>query len=178
MRKLCAPFGSKAKEAAIIEAMNQRAALRDAAPIIPVGWLINTGDNNRNSPATELQNVEGEEIMFCSLHYPLLAKANLNDIRSALNRCPEFRQESPTFWNWRSLKKSAKAVPKSKNSKSTRTFFSKLDDGSLVLGGLELKRRSLILSVNSQGRADGGRSLLSQMLHGCVASPLVWIQCA
>ncbi len=175
-RKLCAPFGSNANDPAIIDAMNQRAALRAAAPMITVGWLINTVDNKLNSPATELQNVEGEEIMFCSLHYPLLAKANLNDIRSALNRCPEFRQESPTFWNWRSLKKSAKAVPKSKNSKSTRTFFSKLDDGSLVLGGLELKRRSLILSVNSQGRADRGRSLLSQLLHGLVGSPLVEIQ--
>jgi hypothetical protein len=175
-RKLSGLLGSNANDRAIIGAMSRRGALRVAAPMITASWLINTIDNELNSPVAELQNVEGEEIMFCTLHYPLLAKANPNDIRSALNRCPEFRQESPTFWNWRSLEKSAKAAPKSKNSKSTHTFFTKLDDGSLVLGGLELRGRSLILSVNSQGRADRGRALLSQLLHGSVGSPLVEIQ--
>ena len=174
--KLSGLSGSNTNDPAIIGAMSQCAALRAAAPMITAGWLINTIDDELNSPGIELQNFEGEDIMFCTLHYPLLAKANLNDIRSALNRCPEFRQESPTFWNWRSLQKTARAAPKSKNSKSTRTFLSKLDDGSLVMGGLELKGRSLILSVNSQGRADRGRSLLSQLLHGSVGSPLVEIQ--
>jgi hypothetical protein len=175
-RKLSGMYGSNANDPAINGAMSQRAALRVAAPMITAGWLINTIDNELDSPGIELQNVEGEEIMFCTLHYPLLAKANPNDIRSALNRCPELRQESPTFWNWRSLQQPAKAAPKSKNSKSTHTFFTKLDDGSLVLGGLELRGRSLILSVNSQGRADRGRALLSQLLHGWVANPLVEIQ--
>jgi hypothetical protein len=89
-RSRIAPFGSNASDPANIDAMNQRAALRAAAPMITVGWLINTVDNELNSPAIELQNVEGEEIIFCSLHYPLLAKANLNDIRSAFTAAPNF----------------------------------------------------------------------------------------
>ena len=175
-RKLSGMYSSNANDPAINGAMSQRTALRVAAPMITAAWLINTIDSELNLPGIELQNVEGEEIMFCTLHYPLLAKANPNDIRSALNRCPALRQESPTFWNWRSLQKTAKAASKAKTSTSTHTFFTKLDDGSLVLGGLELRGRSLILSVTSQGRADRGRALLSQLLHGLVASPLVEIQ--
>lgn len=48
--------------------------------------------------------------------------------------------------------------------------------GPLVLGGLELKGQSLILSVNSQDRADRGRALLSRLLHGFVGESLVEIQ--
>jgi hypothetical protein len=45
-----------------------------------------------------------------------------------------------------------------------------------VLGGLELKGISLVLSVNSQSRADRGRALLSKLLGGMVGEPLVEIQ--
>ena len=173
-RKLADQLGSNADDPAIIDAMSQSTLLRAAAPMITMGWLINAIDRELNPPVT--QNAEGEELMFCTLHYPLPDNVDPNDIRSALDRCSEFRRESPTFWNWRSMQKSAKAAPKSKNFRSTHTFFTKLDDGSLVLGGLELKGKSLILSVNSQGRADRGRALLSKLLHGLVGEPLVEIQ--
>jgi hypothetical protein len=173
-RKLADQLGSNADDSAIIDAMSQSTLLRAAAPMITMGWLINAIDRELISPVT--QNAEGEELMFCTLHYPLPDNGDLNDIRLALDRCSEFRRESPTLWNWRSLQKSAKAAPKSKDFRSTHTFFTKLDDGSLVLGGLELKGKSLILSVNSQGRADRGRALLSKLLHGLVGEPLVEIQ--
>ena len=50
------------------------------------------------------------------------------------------------------------------------------DDGSLVLGAVELKGKTLILSVNSQGRANRGRALLSELLSGLVGEPLVEMQ--
>ncbi len=173
-RKLADQLGSNADDPAIINAMSQSTLLRAAAPMITMSWLINAIDREQNPPVT--QNAEAEELMFCTLHYPLPDHVDPNDVRSALDRCTEFRRESPTFWNWRSMQKSAKAAPKSKNFRSTHTFFTKLDDGSLVLGGLKLKGKSLILSVNSQGRADRGRALLSKLLHGLVGEPLVEIQ--
>jgi hypothetical protein len=106
----------------------------------------------------------------------LAADVTLDDIRRALNPCPELRQEGPTFWNWRSLRKSAKAAPQSKAIPASHTFFTELNDGSLVLGGLELKGKSLVLSVNSQGRANRGRALLSKLLGGLVGEPLVEMQ--
>src|SRR4029079_11295260 len=150
--------------------------LRAAAPMITTAWLINAIDHELAPPVIEAQNAEGEELMFCTLHYPLPANVSHDDIRSALGRCPEFRQESPTFGNWRSLQKSAKFIPKSQDFQATHTFITKLDDGSLVLGGLELKDKSLVLSVNSRGRANRGRALLSELLGGVVGEPLVEMQ--
>jgi hypothetical protein len=51
-----------------------------------------------------------------------------------------------------------------------------MDDGALVLGNVELKDQALILSVNSQARADRGHALLSDVLDGLVGQPLVEIQ--
>ena len=45
-----------------------------------------------------------------------------------------------------------------------------------MLGTVELKDKALILSVNSQSRAERGRALLSEALHGLLAQPLVEIQ--
>src|SRR5208337_3654955 len=66
--------------------------------------------------------------------------------------------------------------PQFKAAQASHTFFTKLDDGSLVLGGLELKGKSLVLSVNSQGRADRARALLSNSLGGIVGEPLMETQ--
>ncbi len=52
------------------------------------------------------------------------------------------------------------------------TFETWLDDGSLVLGGLELEDETLILTVNSRARSDLGRKLVSRML-GELIEPLV-----
>ena len=56
------------------------------------------------------------------------------------------------------------------------TFATTLDDGSLVLGAVGLQGKTLILSVNSQGRADRGRALLSELLSGLVGEPQVEMQ--
>jgi hypothetical protein len=55
-------------------------------------------------------------------------------------------------------------------------FSTIMDDGALVLGNVELKDQALILSVNSQTRAERGRALLREVLHGLVVQPLVEIQ--
>jgi hypothetical protein len=53
------------------------------------------------------------------------------------------------------------------------TFETWLDDGSLVLGGVELDDATLILTVNSRTRCDLGRTLLSRTLGELVGQPLV-----
>ena len=176
MPKLADQVGRDANHPAIIGALSQTAVLRAAAPMITTMWLINIIDHALDPSVLEVQNAEGEELLLCTLHYPLAANVTLDEIRLALNKCPEFRQASPTFWNWRSLRKSAKAAPKSKELRASHTFLTTLDDGSLVLGGLELKGKSLVLSVNSQGRASRSRALLSELLSGLVGEPLVEMQ--
>jgi len=61
-------------------------------------------------------------------------------------------------------------------SPNFQTFGTTLDDGSLVLGNVELKERELVLSVNSKARSDRGRALFAENLGDLVGQPLVEIQ--
>jgi hypothetical protein len=114
--------------------------------------------------------------LFCTVHYPFVAGTTADNIRAALGRCHELRQENATFWNWVSPEKPAWASGKHKLSPKSQTFITTLDDGSLVLGGVELKDKALVLSVNSRARSDRARTLLSEFLDGLVGQPLVEMQ--
>jgi len=70
----------------------------------------------------------------------------------------------------------AEALPRQKGTSQSHTFAATLDDGSLVLGAVELKGKTLILSVNSQGRANRGCALLSELLSGLIGELLVEMQ--
>jgi uncharacterized phage protein gp47/JayE len=48
-----------------------------------------------------------------------------------------------------------------------------MEDGSVVLGTLELKGKMLLLSVNSESRAERGRAMLAPVLEKLVGEPLV-----
>jgi hypothetical protein len=161
---------------AIANAFSQTALLRAAAPAITTVWLIDIIDRATAPQMPEVRNAEGDELLFCTVHYPFADGVGPDDIRLALNRCPELRQENATFWNWIGPLRSAKSFGSQKQPQKSQTFTTTLDDGSLVLGTVELKDKALILSVNSQSRAERGRALLSEALHGLLAQPLVEIQ--
>jgi hypothetical protein len=108
-----------------------------------------------------VRNTEGDELLFCTVHYPFASGAAADDIRLALGRCPELRPANATFWNWIGPKQPAKAFGVQKQPSKSQTFTTTLNDGSLVLGNVELKDKALILSVNSQARAERARVLLS-----------------
>jgi hypothetical protein len=158
---------------AIVNGFSQAALLRAAAPTITTVWLIDIIDRATVPQIPEVRNAEGDELLFCTLHYPFAEGAAADDLRLALSRCPELRQASATFWSWTGPQRSAKSLGAQKQPLKSQTFTTTLDDGSLVLGNVELKDKALILSVNSQARAERGRVLLSEALDGLVAQPLV-----
>jgi hypothetical protein len=162
-----------AKRPAIVNAFSQTALLRAAAPAITTVWLIDIIDRATAPEIPEVRNAEGDELLFCTVHYPFADGAGPDDIRMALNRCPELRQENATFWNWIGPRRSAKTLSAQKRSLKFQTF---LDDSALVFGSVELKDKGLILSVNSQARSERGRALLSEVLDGLVVQPLVEVQ--
>ena len=161
---------------AIVNGFSPTALLRAAAPTITTVWLIDIIDRATVPQIPEVRNAEGDELLFCTLHYPFAEGAAADDLRLALSRCPELHQANATFWNWTGPQRSAKALGAQKQPLKSQTFTTTLHDGSLVLGNVELKDKALILSVNSQARAERGRVLLSETLDGLVAQPLVEIQ--
>src|SRR5215468_4351157 len=175
-RKLADLVHRDVNHPAIVNAFSQTALLRAAAPAITTVWLIDIIDRATVPQIPEVRNAEGDELLFCTLHYPFAEGAAADDLRLALSRCPELRQASATFWNWTGPQRSAKTLGAQKQPLKSRTFTTTLDDSSLVFGSVELKDKGLILSVNSQARAERGRLLLSETLDGLVAQPLAEIQ--
>jgi len=176
MKKLANKYGGDANNPAIDDAFGSTALLRAAAPTITTKWLIDVIDRAINQPVLDVRNVEGDDLLFCAVHFPLAADATADDIRMALNRCPALRQQTTTFWNWFGARNPIKTLGRNKGTSRHLALATTLDDGSLVLGGVELKDRTLVLSVNSQARSSRGRALFSELLGDLVSEPLVEMQ--
>jgi len=175
-QKLASKVGSEVNHPAIVDGFSQTAILRAAAPKITTFWLIDIINRRVNPPGLDVSNTEGDELLFCAVHLPLSAGATTDDIRKALSACSALRQETPTFWNWLGSGKPTTLLRKRQATSRPLTFATTLDDGSPVLGGLELKGNTLVLSVNSQNRSNRGHALLSELLGGLVGEPLVEMQ--
>ena len=118
-----------------------------------------------------MQNTDGEPLEFLTLHFAINSQAKLPAIRAALDGLSALHKESETFWNWLERRGSGpRATPK---SAAVHTFGTTMDDGSVVLGNIELGEKALTLSANSEARAARGRALLESALAGLVRAPLV-----
>jgi hypothetical protein len=136
---------------AIVNAFSQTAFLRAAAPTITTVWLIDIIDRAAAPQIPDVRNTEGDALLFCTVHYPFASGVAADDIRLVLNRCPELRPANATFWNW--VGPEAKDLVVQKQPLKSQTFTTTLDDGSLVLGNVELKDQALILSCARRARA-------------------------
>lgn len=133
-------------------------------------WLDAALKSAERTDRPELLNTDGDPLEFTTLHFPLLAGVTAPRLRSALATIPALRQENAGFWNWLAEPgATAQTVPRRATG---QTFITTMDDGSLVLGTVELKGRRLSLAVNSPARAERGRALLEPVLTGLVRAPL------
>jgi len=144
-------------------------ALRTLSPMFTTFWLVDLIERIQRPAIPDLRNFEGDELLLCEARYPFAAGATCNQIETVLDACPEFRRADATFWNWVSLKKpSARA-----SSRGSLSFETRLEDGVLVLGSVELKANTLVLAANSQRRCELGCTLLSALLGERVQQPLL-----
>ena len=153
-------------------AFSDTEVLRHAAPLISTVWLNDALEKVLNPRPPEIYNSDGDEIVILSLHYPLRPGIAAARVRKALDRLPDLRAESPNFWNWLAPSDVSAGYLQAKGQ-SGLAFMSALDDGSLALGSLELKRKKLLVSVNSEERAERARAMLAPALEGLVGEPLV-----
>lgn len=84
---------------------------------------------------------------------------------------PVARSTNDHFWTWVGAK-AKKRQPTTTTPKS-QNFVTTMENGGIVLATLELKKNSLIFSVNARGRCERGRALLDKALAGLVREPLV-----
>jgi len=153
-------------------ATDETELLRNFAPAFSLLFLANLLERIVNPAVPQVTNSDGEEIEFMRLVYRLAEGVTPAQVRSALGQASELNAVSATFWNWLETKNRIR-----KNRKASGTdklgLITKTDDGSIVLGTIELKSKTLELCVNSQTRMDLGRRVLEPLLGGLVGIPLV-----
>jgi hypothetical protein len=175
-RKLADLADRDVNDLTVANTFSQTALLRALAPTITTVWLTDIINRAADPQIPEVRNVEGDILLFCTVNYPFATGTTTAAIRLALGQCSELRQENATFWNWFKPRTPAKTLGVQKPRSKSQSFITTLEDGSLVLGGVELRDKALVLSVNSRERSDRGRELLSKTLGGLVGQPLVEMQ--
>lgn len=111
-------------------------------------------------------------MLFHDLRYPLASGATLKAVAERLNRLKGFRTEGPKFWNWL-------ATRRARGGKASGGIM--LDtqmEGATVLGSLELKCKTLLVTVNSAKRAARVEALISVAAGALLKSSLTTIRTA
>jgi hypothetical protein len=147
--------------------------LRRAAPLFTAAWLFDVLPRALRTDSPKLFNSDGDEIVFHTVTFPLVASASANAIEARLNQLIDLHQASPTFWNWLGGRRGNGMMAKTPKGV---TFNSTMDDGSPVLGTVELNERFVLLEASSRARADRGTAMVATALAGLVAPPLTEIQ--
>ena len=122
----------------------------------------------------DLRNRDGEEIVFHEVRFPLSKGVGQKHIAARLDGISGLVRENAQFWNW--LGKPASKPQRTPKDADTIAWDVTMEDGVPVLGNVELKGRSLLLSVNSASRASKGTELLTKALEQLVRPPLTTIQ--
>jgi hypothetical protein len=172
--KLVKSLGRDADDASVNGLFSEDMVLAGSAFMFSNVWLRDVLKKVRNPVLPQVTNSDGEPLEFQTLHYPLERGATAKAVRSALATVPDFRQENDDFWNWLEAKGS-KTRPAGTTAKA-QSFITQTDDGTIVLGNIELRRTMLTLSVNSPSRAQRGRALLDRVLKELVRDPLIETQ--
>ena len=147
--------------------------LRRAALSFTAAWLFDVLPRALRKDSPQLFNSDGDEVLFHKVTFPLTAKASANMIATRLDELAALRRASPTFWNWLGNRAASGVV--AKNVKGI-TFNSTMEDGSPVLGTIELNERFVLLEANSPARAERGIAMIASALQGLAATPLTDIQ--
>ena len=175
--KLAVLVGADPDDPRIAEAFSDTVLLQVGAPAVTTVWLNDILEHHLNPRQPDVRNSSGDRLVFYTLHFPFADAVSLDDIRSVLNERPELSQEADTFWNWIAVGEQA-ASEKKKKSKAGRLqiITTTGDDGTLILGNLEIKGRTLLVSVNSKERAEQAQTLFGDALGARIGAPLTDIQ--
>ena len=134
-------------------------------------WLARLLERRDGRRLPELTNSDGELLAIITLHFALLPGVRPEAVREALGTIPLLRPASDTVWNW--LQDDPPERSEARSQARGRRLITTMEDGARVLGTVEITPKAVTLSVNSERRAERGRTLLERGLRGLVRPPLV-----
>jgi hypothetical protein len=150
--------------------MTMDRALASSAFMFTTFWLRDALGRVLNPRLPQLINSDREPIEWIEMRYPLAGATSVASLRRALAGIPGLRQDGKNFWNW--FEKREHGKPGGADG-ARQMIISRLDDGTTVLGNLELARRTLTVTVNSDGRMARIRALVEPALGALVGAPAI-----
>jgi hypothetical protein len=147
-----------------------RDQLLGCAPIFTSAWLFIEIDRALTPAEPQFTNSDGDDVLFHDLRYPLASSVTQKAVAERLDRVKGFLPEGPKFWNWL-------AARKGRGGKAGDSIM--LDtqmEGATVLGSVELKGKTLFVTVNSAERAAKVQTLIGAAAGDLLRSPLTTIR--
>lgn len=153
------------------------ADLQRAAPLFTTAWLFDMLLRALGINRPTVVNSDGDEVVFHTVTFSIRLGASREEIARRLGGVRELQQESGTFWNWVAQTSLRPAKPRGAESRARAAIWNiTTEDGGVVLGNVELKPRTVVLSVSSAARAEGGKDILSATLADLVGPPRIEIR--
>jgi hypothetical protein len=149
--------------------------LKNLAPLLTLSWLSDVLEGAVFRQDPDFINSDDEPIEFHDIRFPFAARVTQKQIAARLNETTELEQENTKLWKWLDRNGSIN-TPSAENDAQGQMLETTMDDGSWVLGNIEMKGKTLLLSVNSAGRAERGRKLIEWALDDLVRNPLTEIR--
>lgn len=140
------------------------------APVFTSAWLFIEIDRALTPVQPQFTNSDGDDVLFHDLRFPLVTGVTQKAVAERLDRVKGFEPEGAKYWNWL-------AARKTRGGKASGGLM--LDtqmEGATILGSLELKGKTLLVSVNSAERAAKVQALIKTAVGELVRSPLTAIR--
>lgn len=147
-----------------------RDQLMGCAPIFTAAWLFIEIDRALTPTQPQFTNSDGDDVLFHDMRFPLASGVTQKAVAEQLDRVRDFLPEGPKLWNWLAARKK----PGSKASGGI--MLDSQMEGATVLCSLELKGKTLLVTVNSAERAAKVGALISAVAGDLLKSPLATIR--
>jgi hypothetical protein len=150
--------------------------LREMTPLVTSTWLLDVLPKALGLSRPTLDNSDGDEVVFHEVRFPLASKTAPQELGEHLTAIASLRRENEAFWNWLDEPAAARSPKPSEDAENVLCWNVTMEDGTTVLGTIEIRERSLIVNVNSTARAERAIDMLRATLGGLVTAPLTQIQ--
>jgi hypothetical protein len=144
--------------------------LRRCAPIFASAWLFSCLPDILDPAPIHLSNSEGDDLLFHEIRFPLATGVTQAQVATRLDQVAAIERTGPKEWTW--LEEGPAPAPKARRGLALESTIS----AGRVLGTLELKGKTLTLSVNSARRAERGTALVKETLGDLLKPPLTAIR--
>ena len=134
-------------------------------------WMVDAVARAR-APGPVLRNTDDEAVELCEVRFPLTA--DVARVGEVLDGVEAFEREEggEPRWRWLAPGSPMQRAARHRGKRPTADS-SQSDTGTTLLGDVAVRKGMLVLSVNSQARAERGRELLASRLGALVGPALI-----